>query len=960
MPFQHLITIVPLSGPDPDPTELTERAARATMDSFQVLWHPALLNRSNRLPTWVRASDPPVATPGQLILVPEPSRRFLPHAWEDQARAGGARVIAGDETLERFLARLRDELPSGFFSQPSDEVVADFFALGLARLWLEMLTAYMKHVSTLDDRFDKEVLAAASAAVVGDPATHQNHREAAFQLLREAREQLYAAEIHLLDLVLVDPRAGLDRLPQQRKLTGPVNLILSGRTADELRRRDPATADALRLEIDSADVEIIGGEFDEIASTLLPIESHLWQFRRGEQAYRNAFGRAPTVFGRRRFGLARHVWQLISRHEFAYATHFCFDDGRVPDRPDAKVRWEAPDSGTVETLNRVPFAADRALEFLKFPWRLSQTIARDFVATIGLVHWPAPDAHWYDDLIRITRHAPVFGRFSTLSHYFQTTDPSSLSASAASDDYVSPFLAFAHQRAQRDPISYFARRHMLRAKLDAVRALATIDNIIRSRWSAEHPDLADIETQLETDGDDVAARLEAAQHDAIGRLARLLLSTQNSVAPAEGAGQGGEAARGVLVLNPLSFDRRVVVPLPARSAAEIETPSSRYVSANVPGFGFQWVSSDAPNLDVVADAPEVVIEGSTIRNGILEVELDEATGGIRSLRHATTRFAQLGQQLAAVGVPTSRDPIYDPAYGPDGYSAAGAPAGPIKTTMRPRTTTTVASGPELAELVVEGDLVASSGSDDVTTLPLVGFRQTYRLARGETILRLTIELTGLSDGALDPQTGPWQSYIASRFAWPDADAVLVRAVGTLPESTRAPRPESPYFVEVHGRRTRTAILTGGLPFHQRSGNRMLDVLLVTPTETCRRFELGLGIDLVNPFQSALDLVTPAAMIASDVGPPSSGPAGWFFHLDARNVVVTSLAPLGGERRGLRLRLFETAGRYTRANLRCLRPVADAQTTDFHGQRLARLYPEGDVVPLDLAPREITQIEVEFA
>jgi alpha-mannosidase len=961
MHFQNLITIVPLSGPDPDPSDLTERAARATMDSFQVLWHPALLNRSNTLPAWVRAADPPVAAPGQLILVPEPSRRFLSHAWEDQARAGGARVIAGDECLDRFLARLRDELPSGFFDQPSDDVVADFFALGLARLWLEMLTAYMKHTSTLDDRFDKEVLAAASAAVVGEVATHQNHRDAAFQLLREAREQLYAAEIHLLDLVLVDPRAGLERLPQQLKLGRPLNLFLSGRTAEELRRRDPAAADALRLDLDSADVEIVGGEFDEVASTLLPLESHLWQFYRGEQAYRESLGRAPVVFGRRRFGLARHVWQLISRHEFASATHFCFDDGRVPDRPDAKVRWEAPDSGTVETLNRVPFAADRAIEFLKFPWRLSQTIARDFVATIGLVHWPAPEAHWYADLLRITRHAPIFGRFSTLSHYFQTTDPSSLSASALNDEYVSPFLAFAQQRGSRDPISSFARHHRLRARLDAVRSLTTIEQSIRACWTAQQPDLADVEYLLETDANDVSTRLNETEDSVTRRLAERLGCVSAS-ALEETAG-AERPASGVIVMNPLGFDRRVIVPLPSSGirAATDETAraATRCVSVNVPGFGFQWVSSDGPASDP-ADGADVVVDGQTIRNGILEVEIDEATGGIRSLRHATTRFAQLGQQLTAVGVPTGRDPIYDPAYGPDGYTAAGAPAGPIKTTMQARRTTVVAAGPQLADVVVEGDLCASAGAADAGALRLAAFRQSYRLGRGQAVVLLTIEFTDLVDGALDGKSGPWQSYIASRFAWPDADAVLVRAVGTLPEPTRAPRPESPYFVEVHGRRTRTAILTGGLPFHQRVGGRMLDVLLVTPTETCRRFELGLGIDLSNPFQAALDLITPPAMIATDGGPPASGPAGWFFHLDARNVVVTSLAPLGGERRGVRLRLFETAGRYTRANLRCLRPVADAQTTDFHCQRLARLYPEGDVVPFDLAPREITQVEVEFA
>jgi hypothetical protein len=140
---------------------------------------------------------------------------------------------------------------------------------------------------------------------------------------------------------------------------------------------------------------------------------------------------------------------------------------------------------------------------------------------------------------------------------------------------------------------------------------------------------------------------------------------------------------------------------------------------------------------------------------------------------------------------------------------------------------------------------------------------------------------------------------------------------------------------------------------------MLDTLLVTATEQCRRFELGFGIDLPNPFQAALDLITPAVMIARD-GPPAVGAASWFVHLDVRNVVITSTTELGSDRSGIRLRLFESAGRYTRGRLRCFRNVAEARLTDFRGQRLATLDVQGDTVHLDLAPREITQLEVEFA
>jgi alpha-mannosidase len=362
-------------------------------------------------------------------------------------------------------------------------------------------------------------------------------------------------------------------------------------------------------------------------------------------------------------------------------------------------------------------------------------------------------------------------------------------------------------------------------------------------------------------------------------------------------------------------------------------------------MGFAWVSGSA-SADVSDTRATALVDDHTIRNQYLEVEIDPISGGIKSLRDHTVRVPQLGQQLLLVGCNNG------------GKSDDESP-GPIRSSMRARSTSVVSAGPEYAGLAVEGELVADP-CPSWTADPVVGrFRQTYWLGRNESVLRLVIEILEIDCDVFEGRASPWQCYLANRIAWPDSRSVLVRGVGTLSEVTRSQRPESPYFVEVHGRRNRVALITGGLPFHQRTGPRMLDTLLVTATEQCRRFELGFGIDLPNPFQAALDLITPAVMIARD-GPPAVGAASWFVHLDVRNVVITSTTELGSDRSGIRLRLFESAGRYTRGRLRCFRNVAEARLTDFRGQRLATLDVQGDTVHLDLAPREITQLEVEFA
>jgi alpha-mannosidase len=955
MRFDKLVTIVPLSRIDPDAAELTERVAQATLGSYQALWHPCLLAQSAAIPVLALASDPPLPGPGQLILIPEPTRRFLPDSWDEQARAAGAKTIVGEETRARFLARLWEEFPE--IGETAAHVDAgDFLALGLARLWLEMLTAYMKHTSTLDDdHLLKEVLAAAASAAVDDHPTRDDHLRAAFQVLMEARERIYGADVHLLDLCLLDPRAGLDRLGRQLKAGQPINIFASGRTAESLRDRDPAATAQLRAALDEGKAELVGGEFDEVNSTLLPLESHLWQFRRGDRSYQNVLGRTPTIFGRRRFGLARHVLQLLNRHEFLFLTHFCFDDGVFPVRAEPKVRLEAPDSTTVEALARIPLAADSALSFLKFPSVLARTMIADFVATVALVHWPMPESPWYDDLLRMTRYANVFARFSTLSHYFQSTDAAAISSSVSSDDYASPFLVHAHGHGSRQPISAFVQHHRARARVESVRWLDAVERVLRCQPGSDDDLLSERESRIEAGDADVSHGLDAAESSAISRFSSLICPRQAAAQP------------GVLVLNTLAIDRRV--ELQHDISGRVHDVSSRvtggadserrWFSANVPAMGFAWISLEAAPPAGEPDRNAVTVDELTIRNEKIEVEIDETTGGIRSLRDLVSRVPQLGQQLVLVGIPPSPSYSYDPTPGTDSLAAGGYGAEPSKVEMRATGITTRSAGPDVAEIVAEGELVAKPCPTWANSSTLARFRQTYRLGRGQSILRVFVEILDLVSSAIDPRASPWQSYIASRFAWPDSRSVLMRAVGQVAEPSRSQRPESPYFVEIHGRRHRAAIITGGLPFHQRIGQRMLDTLLVTATESSRSFEFAVGVDLPNPFQAALDLITPAVMIPCD-GPPTSGPAGWFFHVDVQNIVITSLAPLGPSRCGVRMRLFESAGRYTRARLRCPRNVGEARMTDFRGQRLSTLEAEADTLSLDLSPHEITQIEIEFA
>src|SRR5207302_5462273 len=154
-------------------------------------------------------------------------------------------------------------------------------------------------------------------------------------------------------------------------------------------------------------------------------------------------------------------------------------------------------------------------------------------------------------------------------------------------------------------------------------------------------------------------------------------------------------------------------------------------------------------------------------------------------------------------------------------------------------------------------------------------------------------VTGVQTCALpiyQPQGYGWHAYYGARFAWRDERAVLLRGVNGLGYITSHTRPETPDYLELRSGKLSTVLLPGGLPFHQRHGGRMLDMILTPQHETGIAFEIGLALDREYPMQTALGMVTPMPMIATAKGPPHIGAAGWLFYLDAPNLVLSNLRP----------------------------------------------------------------------
>jgi alpha-mannosidase len=111
-------------------------------------------------------------------------------------------------------------------------------------------------------------------------------------------------------------------------------------------------------------------------------------------------------------------------------------------------------------------------------------------------------------------------------------------------------------------------------------------------------------------------------------------------------------------------------------------------------------------------------------------------------------------------------------------------------------------------------------------------------------------------------------------------------------------------------------------------------------------------------QTALGLWGPTPVVPTDRGPPHVGAAAWLFHLDAPNLLMTSLRPAAGGA-GVTARLLESAGHGGPAQLRCVRDPKRAAIVDARGEVLLEAPTQGDAVELEVPANDLLQVRVEL-
>ncbi|HLJ92356.1 MAG TPA: hypothetical protein VKU02_04105 [Gemmataceae bacterium] len=928
MAARELILLTPYRLPAQNSLMLASEDIAALLNGYSALWHPAALHGSVGPPRLASPYDYEQPIAGHVYAVPESPPLVLPEDWEDRVREAGALTFQAAEDRATTLANLLEALRSQPEQDGSAAPLLDleqaktrpFFGIGFGYVMVETLFEAMEHEKVLaSSEYWHDVQAAVAALADPDVEVWRRLLQSAAGHLLSAREILYPVAIYLLDICIVNREHLRKPFPAAFDRGIPLNLVVLGSLLEELGQADPERLAALRQRVRTDSVEVCGGPYLERDDALLPIESQFWNLLKGLSTAKRLLDKEIQIFAGR--GLAANPqWVLLLNSVGLRRTLLLpSDDAGLPDYRSVVTSLPSPDGKQVDAFTRIPYAAENPQTYFHWAHYLHKTIAQDHSATLALLHTAAPAAPWYEDLLELHRLGPVFGQWMTLSSFFREATAGEYVTSSG-DEYHGDALGQRTTAHAEGPVSSFARHVRYRRRIDTVWTLAALSRGLRGRNDPLHLNarLQELEDRFEMTGADPLLDLEKVEHEAAEALAERLL------ARAEGDNPG------FLLFNPCSFTRRVALELEGLSGTlPLTGPLKIYQTngektqlvAEIPALGYAWIPARGTPGGKAPPARMRLADGKTVRNEFFEAEIDPATGGLRAFRDHRSRVNRLGQQL-----------VFNPG-----------------STMRALQIEITSAGPALGEIVSTGELV------DEHERVLAHFCQRFRAWLGRPVLEIRIEITPQHA----PQGYPWHAYYGARFAWRDERAALLRGVNGVGLVTSQTRPEAPDYLELRSGRQGTLLFPGGLPFHQRHGGRMLDIVLMPEGETEQVYEIGLALDREYAMQTALGMITPVPVLPLTKGPPHVGAAGWLFHLDAPNLVLSSFRPAPDGADAVIARMLECSGHMAQAELRCVRDPRRALLTDAQGALLMEANTSGDAVQFDVPAGDLMHLRIEF-
>jgi len=488
MTARELILLSPYRLPTQSTQMLANDDVASFLNGYVCLWHPAAAPGAARPPIVASPYDYEQPRPGQIFAVPESPPLVLPDDWDQGVLDVGALAFRSTPDRETTLANFKtamkmylsrgltatqrgapdDALPAGSRLNEAGErdlvgledsahptlllelptsTLAPFFGIGFGFLQIEGLFEAMEHENLLAaGELWQEMQSAVAALADPDHDAFRRHLKSAADRLLAAREVLYPVTIHLLDLVLLDDQNLAKALPASAEAGQPFSLIASSELLTKLGQKHPETLAAIRERFQNDQADVCGGSYLEREDPLLPLESQLWNLRRGTAVARELLGKEISVFARKRFGYHAQLPLFLNSVGLHRAVALSFDDSTLPSFRSTVTNWPSPDGKQVEAFTRKPLPADDPQTFFHLAYHLCQTIRQDHAATLGLLHKGSSAAPGYADWLELSRLAPVLGQWTTMSRYLGEVMAGEHVAAPSADEFHADFCPSGRKR----------------------------------------------------------------------------------------------------------------------------------------------------------------------------------------------------------------------------------------------------------------------------------------------------------------------------------------------------------------------------------------------------------------------------------------------------------------------------------------------------------------------------------
>ncbi len=951
---REAVLLSPYRPPTSYPVSLNPDEATAWLNGYFALWHPAVLGVLGRPPQAAGTYDHDTPKESFLYTVPTGPTVYQPDNWgELVTTTGGLHFVSTSDatdtglSLRAALNEWGDRHPEARIPQPlldaPREVVSLFEAIGFGFLLIESLFDAASHDHLLDvEGFWADVRAAVDVA--SDAGAVREKLAPAADKLANARQVLNSSGVQWVDFAI--PKADTLGEPWPNTLLNglPAAVIASGEMLEKLAKDHPERFAELKAKAggDKPTVDLCVGAYTERDDSLLPAESQWWNLTAARKCVGELFGVEPTVYARTRSAFHPHLPGWLQHTGFTHAVMVAFDAAMTPARNAVVVNWASPDGKAVNAFAREPLAAADPLTFFNLVYHLHQAFSSDSTPTVAFKHVGTSPAVGYAQLVTLGTLGDGCGKWVSVAELLRDHHYGEYLGSPTADDYFNDYLDDRVTNGKDPhPVSRFATHTRLRRKLDSAFALAALHRVLTPPGEKD----TELLKQLEAAEREVEANSRVA--DSLRESVPTPLSERaghpmDAVTALESAFASLLADRiqvksppnqpGVLVFNPCNFTRRVALelsdfggPIPVEGpvkAVEFADGLARLV-VEVPSLGYTWIPRG--NASNPSPKPRIkTTENGLVRNEFLEADFDPTTGSIRAVRDLRTRTNRIGMQL-----------VFNPG-----------------SKTKPKNITVTNAGTAMGEVVCDGEIV------DEHNKTLCKFRQRLRAWVGRPVLEIRVELD-----PVHPPTGyPWHAYYGARFAWRDPKAVVYRGSNGSNDRSTYTRPVSADYLELRIGGERSFVFTGGLPYIQKHGDRMADVILIPEGEQARTFDLIVAMDREYPMPTAAGWVAPSPVVFTSKGPPHIGPTAWLAHVDLPSVLMTGLRPVSpgdGMSRAVAMRLMETAGFAGTTAIKFARDPNRASPLSGDDRPGAEMDVTGGSVSVDFSASETFRIKAEW-